>query len=1526
MTSFGFKTKTISILLVFWTISSFAQNLVQRSFTPSNTIDPSQETTITVNLVYDKSALTDLSSGSNSTIVESIPAGLVSAGVVPANATSDNNGISLDAAISAATGEINFAFQDDEDSAVITFSYELTIPAGTSGDLTFPSTNTSAVQINYFTAGFDLIAVTESIGGGLALVELSDPGLTSSLEEPANAELNVPQANLSTEVSNGSESGNFTGTFTATGAPNKPTINTLEFRVVMANAGGPPWEAPGTIDDSNSPTLNNGNEGWITVNIANPQSPVNNTANNFDHTFDVAVDTSVADNVQPTISWTVPNNFVNDPTVYIMQFRATASFETNNFEEIIQWAFNVVDEPLPIVAPFDISTLGGDNTGTPIGPVNVSASDANDPDSAITFKYEWLVNGSGLGEETLAGTQAGTAWTATIPALASDQFKKGDTVQLSVSAMNDIGQQGPSVSSDNPNEIGNTPPSINLDTADVSIEPASPVFDSGTLTATISNLEVTDPDTEDTQTNVYQWQRSIDGGEFSDITGATGTSLTTTDIGADKFDKGDQFQVVVSVTDGTDNSTNSVTSDPVTIGNSAPVVNGVIPEGASETVTSTVLVMIAEDANNGIFKFTVNANDPDDDTIASVQVSDGTLGTVTPSTGDTSTEFTYEVTDKDTPFTALDTINITATDDDDTPLTSQTQPISINYINDRLPILEGNTPAQTTAKEEKDPLEFSIIAYDPDNENPETRNQVTKLEWFIGDDSQLVADPVPATDVPATFTLPQDFDIVKHNFTENSEGALVPSRDDVPVIVKAVASDENSTESFEWTVTVSDSNRKPSLAGVQLTAEKPVEDGGNVTFKVNLSGPATDEDEEDGEYLQYTYTWKEAGSDGDPAQESTKFENRDGADAILTDSFTTNDTKKAFVCEVTVSDGFDSAEQTLSVTVALSPAWLPTLSFAPIPKGGESTDDFETYNVQVFNLSHQTALNGAAVVNPDDTPDNAPTGTASDGKGFAALTVKDDGGGNVTFDFRLDVQGIPFGSLDNTHGGNDTAVHIHRGGPTERGGIIIDVQYFAEDTNFGTVTTNGSNFTFDIKDAPLTQVQGGHDTTFTPAAIVDFLDNSEAYITVHDNTFPTGTIRGNFTGPSADPLLDIEIDGTEVGSTAYFDGDLPIFDGFLPGQYEWFYRGVDSSGQSDFKPGDTAEPQSPGNELVINYEPAEAIEQGDFPANEIEQLGGDSDEIRYGLKVTAGNARGVLVRTVGQNTGIESETKHVFTPKEDGTIPLNEETEVIVPIFVKDMFDISVAGFNPIDEAMFKFTENAMFTEPLTGVVETPAGFDPFIIGPLKNSLIDNPDQAGEEICLRWAPRANATSYIVHLSSTSGQVGVILNQENVGNTTELCFTVVRSGNTVRFTNTGDIPFPGRRSIPAGANLKFDWWVVAIENGDTVEDVSDLRSFTVVENSETPIIDSVRIGDASNQLIFTLANGSAAPDSIEIFLFDGGAWSPFNVSVDDGSLTGLQPGNEVTATVEGATFATNNLITFRALAGSVSGDITDAVLD
>ena len=171
-------------------------------------------------------------------------------------------------------------------------------------------------------------------------------------------------------------------------------------------------------------------------------------------------------------------------------------------------------------------------------------------------------------------------------------------------------------------------------------------------------------------------------------------------------------------------------------------------------------------------------------------------------------------------------------------------------------------------------------------------------------------------------------------------------------------------------------------------------------------------------------------------------------------------------------------------------------------------------------------------------------------------------------------------------------------------------------------------------------------------------------------------------GDTQNPVFQTNLNGTVVTPDIYFLGG---FDGFIPGRYEWFYRswepekGTGSDAFGDFIPEDPTSEGAFGNLLEEEYEAADPPTFPD-PPDDIVAVGPGKYEVVF----TAGNARGysLEIRDVMDNNGIPIVIQNIFSPREDGTIPLSEVTRVSVDIKEAGEYSFRVAGFNPVDELM----------------------------------------------------------------------------------------------------------------------------------------------------------------------------------------------------------------------------------------------------
>lgn len=199
---------------------------------------------------------------------------------------------------------------------------------------------------------------------------------------------------------------------------------------------------------------------------------------------------------------------------------------------------------------------------------NLTTTSTDPEGDPVSYIYAWYRNG------TLTSYS-----TEEVPASATSS---GDTWRVQVTATDGTGTSEAGTDSV---DIGNSAPTL----ASVSITPTSPV-EGNTLTCVPSGG--VDPDGD---TVVYSYRWSVNG----TATGTTGSTLTSS-----YFNRDDSVTCTVTPSDGTDTG-DSVTSDPVTIGNTAPVLTTVTlsPTTAYEATTLTCSPGSASDADSDTISY-----------------------------------------------------------------------------------------------------------------------------------------------------------------------------------------------------------------------------------------------------------------------------------------------------------------------------------------------------------------------------------------------------------------------------------------------------------------------------------------------------------------------------------------------------------------------------------------------------------------------------------------------------------------------------------------------------------------------------------------------------------------------------------------------------------------------------------------------------------------------------------------------------------------------------------------------------------
>jgi hypothetical protein len=147
--------------------------------------------------------------------------------------------------------------------------------------------------------------------------------------------------------------------------------------------------------------------------------------------------------------------------------------------------------------------------------------------------------------------------------------------------------------------------------------------------------------------------------------------------------------------------------------------------------------------------------------------------------------------------------------------------------------------------------------------------------------------------------------------------------------------------------------------------------------------------------------------------------------------------------------------------------------------------------------------------------DGAQAGSGSTATGTLDMQIDEH---SAVFDvLSLAVDGIFVGDLDNNHGVNGTAIHVHLDahGLRHEDPMLIDLGWYIN-AGFGTITPTATGFQATISGV-LTGVQGLYDmqteTGLTPDDVFHEMEMGETYIIVHTASHPSGEIRGHITTP-----------------------------------------------------------------------------------------------------------------------------------------------------------------------------------------------------------------------------------------------------------------------------------------------------------------------------------------------------------------------------------------------------------------------------
>ncbi len=684
--------------------------------------------------------------------------------------------------------------------------------------------------------GFGDGAVFDANLGDSILCECG-PVIRVAVNPPLTSELTTPQIDLTVRPREGeiSASDDFSATFTGLGYEDTPprnyalgNIEVFSFRIIQANGNGTandPWTAPGAATALNSPTFDNGNDGFLDVNDFPIDSSVSPIING-EHTFNGSLTTEevspecVQDSLTFTLNWEIPPEYVTTDTVFVVQFRAQHT--SPPIETIAEWAMNVRNNQTPVLNP--IAITGGEDTLTSfdLGGVFVQAEDPDNPDDDLNFNWEWTVGSGVVSSGTEPGTSSGGdtgPWTANIPGLTNDNFVKNDNVELTVTAENMVNGQVSNTESDS-KVVGNAQPTIE---GSVTINPQAPVFDTAALVVDSSEIEVSDPDSVDVTSLLFQWFESTTGGDFSPISGATTDTLTLADLPGPptKWTRGNEYKVEVRATDGEDTSSGFL-ADTVLIHNTPATAenNSLFIEKDDPAVTDPTGMV------------TVIGSDPDDDGLAFELVgpnggaANAANVTIDPSTG----KITYVVDDELTEFfdgnmgpgggPDIVTYHITDTGGG----TSNDATVEVTYREGLPPEVTNVNPA----KDNTDAVDVTIdeVTDDPspvansqtfeitvtdvnDPANSSGQHDIVSVEWFCDDN---------LTPVQIDNSFPSGTSVtVSYTFTTAGfDEVLHPNRDKEKTVRVLVTDLQSQTMECTWNLIIEDVDRPPSPPTIQI--------------------------------------------------------------------------------------------------------------------------------------------------------------------------------------------------------------------------------------------------------------------------------------------------------------------------------------------------------------------------------------------------------------------------------------------------------------------------------------------------------------------------------------------------------------------------------------------------------------------------------------------------------------------------------------------------------------------------------------
>ncbi|MBK9369809.1 MAG: hypothetical protein IPN01_26510 [Deltaproteobacteria bacterium] len=528
-----------------------------------------------------------------------------------------------------------------------------------------------------------------------------------------------------------------------------------------------------------------------------------------------------------------------------------------------------------------------------------STTDA-DGTTSFTYTYAWTVNGSTI--------------SATSSTLGPSLHSKGDVIRCAVTP-SDGSSSGSAVSSSSVT-IQNSAPSY----TSASLSPTSPT-ESDTLTCTPSGGSDTDGDTV---SGTYSWR----------VNGST-VSPTTSTLSGTYFSKGQTVVCLVTPTDGTSSGT-AVTSNTVTVLNTAPTLTSVSISPSSPTASSTLTCTpsggadVDGDTVSYTYAWTVNGTARGtSSTLSGVFVGGNTVVcSVTPSDGSASgTAKTATVTISNsapvissvsltpTSPTSADTLTCTPTTTDADGTTSFTYTYAWTIGGSSISATSSTLGPSSHSK--GDVVRCSVIASD----GSASSASVASSSVTIGNSAPSISSVTLSSSSPKTndtlsaaiTSSDTDGDTVSYTYAWFVNGSAAGTGSTLSgvtafskgqsVYVRVTPTDGTTAGSAVSSSTATVANSTPGAPGVELDPEVP--EAGVDDLWCAVTTPASDDD---GDTLSYTITWTKNGSSF-TGTTTTVYTN----DTV---PYTATSASDTFACRVTASDGSaTSAAATDSVSV-----------------------------------------------------------------------------------------------------------------------------------------------------------------------------------------------------------------------------------------------------------------------------------------------------------------------------------------------------------------------------------------------------------------------------------------------------------------------------------------------------------------------------------------------------------------------------------------------------------------------------------